>query len=73
MNQPKQETLNSWLVCVFVVMEWKQEREYKEALDSFNEKNREKVQLITKLMEVSSRFSSNLLTLCFGFFIAYYT
>jgi hypothetical protein len=30
----------------------KQEREYKEALDTFNEKNREKVQLITKLMEM---------------------
>jgi flagellar motor component MotA len=30
----------------------KQEREYKEALDTFNEKNREKVQLITKLMEL---------------------
>lgn len=35
----------------------KQEREYKEALDTFNEKNREKVQLITKLMEVSFEFS----------------
>nr|VDC92992.1 unnamed protein product [Brassica oleracea] len=31
----------------------KKEREYKEALEAFNEKNREKVQLITKLMEVS--------------------
>lgn len=30
-----------------------QEREYKEALEAFNEKNKEKVQLITKLMEVS--------------------
>jgi chromosome segregation ATPase len=30
----------------------KKEREYKEALDTFNEKNREKVQLITKLMEM---------------------
>ncbi|CAH8264921.1 unnamed protein product [Arabidopsis lyrata] len=30
----------------------KKEREYKEALDTFNEKNREKVQLITKLMEL---------------------
>jgi len=30
-----------------------QEREYKEALEAFNEKNREKVQLITRLMEVS--------------------
>lgn len=31
-----------------------QEREYKEALEAFNEKNKEKVQLITRLMEVSS-------------------
>ncbi|CDY17934.1 BnaC04g02850D [Brassica napus] len=31
----------------------KKEREYKEALEAFNEKNREKVQLITKLTEVS--------------------
>ncbi|KAG5383732.1 hypothetical protein IGI04_035202, partial [Brassica rapa subsp. trilocularis] len=29
----------------------KKEREYKEALEAFNEKNREKVQLITKLTE----------------------
>jgi spore coat protein CotH len=29
-----------------------QEREYKEALEAFNEKNREKVQLITRLMEL---------------------
>ncbi|XP_024982986.1 uncharacterized protein LOC112519218 isoform X1 [Cynara cardunculus var. scolymus] len=29
----------------------KKEREYKEALDAFNEKNKEKVQLITRLME----------------------
>ncbi|GAA0153581.1 hypothetical protein LIER_11783 [Lithospermum erythrorhizon] len=30
----------------------KKEREYKEALDAFNEKNKEKVQLVTKLMEL---------------------
>ncbi|XP_010479518.1 PREDICTED: syncoilin [Camelina sativa] len=30
----------------------KKEREYKEALEAFNDKNREKVQLITKLMEL---------------------
>jgi len=30
----------------------KKEREYKEALDTFNEKNKEKVQLITRLMEL---------------------
>ncbi|WZZ17778.1 hypothetical protein YC2023_110867 [Brassica napus] len=28
------------------------EREYKEALEAFNEKNREKVQLITKLTDI---------------------
>ncbi|KAK2970576.1 hypothetical protein RJ640_030949 [Escallonia rubra] len=32
----------------------KKEREYKEALEAFNEKNREKVQLITRLMELVS-------------------
>ncbi|KAF7804328.1 ankyrin repeat domain-containing protein 30A-like [Senna tora] len=32
----------------------KKEKEYKEALEAFNEKNREKVQLITKLMELVS-------------------
>ncbi|CAM8922846.1 unnamed protein product [Rhodiola kirilowii] len=36
------------LACV------KKEKEYKEALDAFNEKNKEKVQLITKLMELVS-------------------
>lgn len=35
-----------------------QEREYKEALEAFNEKNKEKVQLITKLMEVSFKYFS---------------
>lgn len=35
-----------------------QEREYKEALEAFNEKNKEKVQLITKLMEVSVKYFS---------------
>lgn len=44
-------------VCICVCNDLKQEREYKEALDTFNEKNREKVQLITKLMEVSFEFS----------------
>jgi hypothetical protein len=33
-----------------------QEKEYKDALEAFNEKNREKVQLITKLMEVCLKF-----------------
>lgn len=33
-----------------------QEKEYKDALEAFNDKNREKVQLITKLMEVSLKF-----------------
>ncbi|CAJ2632347.1 unnamed protein product [Trifolium pratense] len=32
------------------------EKEYKDALEAFNEKNREKVQLLTKLMEVSLKF-----------------
>ncbi|XP_057983591.1 uncharacterized protein LOC131168287 [Malania oleifera] len=32
----------------------KKEREYKEALEAFNDKNREKVQLINKLMELVS-------------------
>ncbi|KAI4341957.1 hypothetical protein MLD38_026625 [Melastoma candidum] len=32
----------------------KKEKEYKEALEAFNEKNKEKVQLITKLMELVS-------------------
>lgn len=31
-----------------------QEKEYKDALEAFNEKNKEKVELITRLMEVSS-------------------
>ena len=31
-----------------------QEKEYKEALEAFNEKNKEKVQLISRLMEVSN-------------------
>jgi len=29
-----------------------QEREYNEALEAFNEKNKEKAQLVTKLVEV---------------------
>lgn len=37
-----------------------QEREYKEALEAFNEKNREKVQLITRLMEVSQQMLKSL-------------
>ncbi|CAK8544028.1 unnamed protein product [Lathyrus sativus] len=32
----------------------KKEKEYKDALEAFNDKNREKVQLITKLMELVS-------------------
>ncbi|XWS66722.1 hypothetical protein CRYUN_Cryun05aG0224900 [Craigia yunnanensis] len=36
----------------------KKEREYKEALEAFNEKNKEKVQLITKLMELVSESES---------------
>ncbi|XP_056860697.1 uncharacterized protein LOC130509100 [Raphanus sativus] len=37
----------------------KKQREYKEAVDAFNEKNLEKVQLITKLMELAGE-SENL-------------
>ena len=37
----------------FRVCNLSQEKEYRDALEAFNEKNREKVQLITKLMEVS--------------------
>lgn len=33
---------------------WKQEKEYRNALEAFNDKNKEKVQLITRLMEVST-------------------
>ena len=32
-----------------------QEKEYKECLDAFNEKSREKTQLVSKLMEVGLR------------------
>ena len=41
-------------VC-FIIIIISQEKEYKEALEAFNEKNKEKVQLITKLMEVSAK------------------
>ncbi|XP_057438159.1 uncharacterized protein LOC130730229 isoform X1 [Lotus japonicus] len=37
----------------------KKEKEYKDALEAFNEKNREKVQLITRLMEVSDLVSES--------------
>lgn len=37
-------------ICIHVLS---QEKEYKDALEAFNDKNKEKVQLITKLMEVS--------------------
>ena len=47
---------------------WKQEKEYKDALDAFNEKNNEKVQCISKLMEVSSSF---LLQFLFFYLINY--
>ncbi|KAL8210432.1 hypothetical protein R6Q57_004869 [Mikania cordata] len=40
----------------------KKEKEYREAIDAFNDKNREKAQLITRLTEVRT-FSSNLLLL----------
>lgn len=34
-----------------------QEKEYKDALEAFNDKNKEKVQLISRLMEVSFTLS----------------
>ncbi|CAN6835021.1 unnamed protein product [Brassica oleracea] len=37
----------------------KKQREYKEAVDAFNEKNLEKIQLITKLMDLAGE-SENL-------------
>ncbi|XP_039026336.1 probable DNA double-strand break repair Rad50 ATPase isoform X1 [Hibiscus syriacus] len=37
----------------------KKEREYKEALEAFNDKNKEKVQLITKLMEIEQLVSES--------------
>jgi hypothetical protein len=43
---------NHW-IWVFFFFNLSQEKEYKEALEAFNDKNKEKVQLITKLMEVS--------------------
>ncbi|KAL0844381.1 hypothetical protein Bca101_017627 [Brassica carinata] len=36
----------------------KKQREYKEAVDAFNEKNLEKIQLITKLMELAGESES---------------
>lgn len=33
-----------------------QEREYREVLEAFNEKSKEKAQLVAKLMEVKSLF-----------------
>ncbi|XP_058739086.1 uncharacterized protein LOC131610993 isoform X2 [Vicia villosa] len=37
----------------------KKEKEYKDALEAFNDKNREKVQLITKLMEIDQLVSES--------------
>lgn len=50
-----------------------QEREYKEALEAFNEKNREKVQLITKLMEVSHQIVFDCLVQLFKFVIFFHS
>ncbi|XP_010558988.1 PREDICTED: uncharacterized protein LOC104827507 isoform X2 [Tarenaya hassleriana] len=47
----KIDTMNKELKPLGATVQ-KKEREYKEALDAFNEKNREKAQLITKLMEL---------------------
>ena len=38
---------------------WLQEREYKEALEAFNEKNKEKAQLVSKLVEVINHHISS--------------
>lgn len=40
-----------WLRSIHVCL-WMKEKEYKHALEAFNEKNKEKAQLINKLMEV---------------------
>lgn len=48
------EKLCEILEHFLLLLSLSQEREYKEALEAFNEKNKEKVQLITRLMEVSS-------------------
>lgn len=37
-------------MCVCVIL---QEKEYREALEGFNEKNKEKSKLVSKLMEVN--------------------
>lgn len=44
--------LNMIFIFSFISSLESQEKEYKEALDAFNEKNKEKAQLVTKLMEV---------------------
>lgn len=44
--------LNLIFLSLFMFFMGSQEREYKEALEAFNEKNKEKAQLVTKLMEV---------------------
>ncbi|WRX12275.1 RAB6-interacting golgin - like 1 [Theobroma cacao] len=38
--------------CQKKISAWVQEKEYKEALEAFNEKNKEKAQLVTTLMEM---------------------
>jgi hypothetical protein len=35
---------------------WTQEKEYKEAVEALNEKNKEKAQLLSRLMEVNINF-----------------
>lgn len=37
----------------------KQEKEYKEALEAFNDKSREKAQLVAKLMEVTGFYDKS--------------
>ncbi|XP_042509205.1 uncharacterized protein LOC122084845 [Macadamia integrifolia] len=47
----------------------KKEKEYKEALEAFNEKNKEKAQLITKLMEVNTVSCPDKKQIVFCFFL----
>ena len=43
-----------------------QEKEYKEALEAFNKKHKEKIQLISRLMEVTIIYKNFVLIFIFG-------
>lgn len=51
-----------WLDCIYTNLNmagfvyWTQEKEYKEAVEALNEKNKEKAQLLSRLMEVNIHF-----------------